>query len=180
MTIQEKTLKCERIYEGKIINLRVDTVELPDRKYSKREIVEHGGAVGILPVTEDGKLILIRQFRKAVESMILEIPAGKLEEKEEPIQCAHRELTEETGLVAAQLTPMVDIYTSPGFCNERIHLYLATGLTQGEAHPDEDEYIQVVPLSLEEAMAHIARGEIKDSKTIIALLHYQCTLQGKL
>jgi len=95
--MEEKTMKCERVYEGRIINVRVDTVELPDKKYSKREIVEHPGAVGIIPITSDKKIILVKQFRKPVEDILLEIPAGKIEPKEEPYICALRELEEETG-----------------------------------------------------------------------------------
>src|SRR5690554_3940914 len=97
MTIKEKTMKSERVYEGRIINVRVDTVELPHKKYSKREIVEHSGAVGIIPITSNKDIILVKQFRKAVEEALLEIPAGKIEAKEDPSQCAIRELEEETG-----------------------------------------------------------------------------------
>jgi len=180
MTINEKTVKSERIYEGKVINLRVDMVELPDRKYSKREIVEHGGAVGIVAVTPEGKLLFVKQFRKTVEDVLLEIPAGKIEKDEDPETCALRELEEETGYTTSKITKMLDFYTSPGFSNEVIHIYLAEDLVQGEACPDEDEYIEAVSLSLEEILDLIKKGEVKDSKTIIAMLYYQnILLQGR-
>ncbi len=171
--MDEKTVKSERIYEGKVINLRVDMVELPDRKYSKREIVEHSGAVGVLAITPDGKVILVKQFRKPVESVLLEIPAGRIETDEEPLNSAKRELVEETGYSSDKITKMLDFYTSPGFSNEVIHIYLAEELVEGEACPDEDEYIEVVYLSIEEAVEMVKNGEIKDSKTIVALLSYQ-------
>ncbi|MBM7614025.1 NUDIX hydrolase [Alkaliphilus hydrothermalis] len=176
MTINEKTVKSERIYEGKVINLRVDMVELPDRKYSKREIVEHGGAVGVVAVTPDGKLLFVKQFRKAVEGDLLEIPAGKIEKDEDPKDCALRELEEETGYTTSKITKMLDFYTSPGFSNEVIHIYLAEELEQGEACPDEDEYIEVISLTLEEMLELIKKGEVKDSKTIVAILYYQNVL----
>ena len=125
MGFEEKTMKSERIYEGKIVNLRVDTVELPDKKYSKREIVEHPGAVGIVPITEDGKIILVKQFRKAVEKPLLEIPAGKIEINEEPKETALRELFEETGYYSNNMEYIIEFYTSPGFSNEKIYLFLA-------------------------------------------------------
>ncbi len=178
MTIDEKTMKSERIYEGKVINLRVDTVELPDRKYSKREIVEHDGAVGILAVTGEGKLIFVKQFRKSVEEILLEIPAGRIETDEAPIDCAKRELEEETGFKANSMSKMMDFYTSPGFSNEILHIYLAQNLSPGTASPDEDEYIEVIYLTLDEALKRLEAGEIKDSKTIIAILQYQRIQQG--
>ncbi|MBU5677545.1 NUDIX hydrolase [Alkaliphilus sp. MSJ-5] len=172
MTMEEKTMKCERVYEGRIINVRVDTVELPDKKYSKREIVEHPGAVGIIPITSDKKIILVKQFRKPVEDILLEIPAGKIEPKEEPYICALRELEEETGFKTDTVEKLLEFYTTPGFSNEIIHIYLAENLKEGIANPDEDENIDVVELSIEEAMEKINIGEIKDAKTIIAILTY--------
>lgn len=166
----EKTLKSARIYEGKIINLRVDTVELPDKKYSKREIVEHSGAAAVVPVTMNGDVILVKQFRKPVEEVIYEIPAGRLETKESAEKCALREMAEETGYTAGSLEKLTDYYTSPGFSNEVIHLYLARDLTEGQAKPDEDEYLEVIRLPLKEALEMIRKGEIQDSKTIIGLM----------
>lgn len=173
MTIEEKTLKSERIYEGKVINLRVDTVELPNQKYSKREIVEHSGAVGILGITKDNKIILVKQFRKPVEEVLLEIPAGKIEANESPENCALRELKEETGFSTNNMKKILEFFTTPGFSNEIIHIYLATDLQEGVSNPDEDEYIETVYLTLNESLEKIIKGEIKDSKTIISILTYK-------
>ena len=170
MNITEKTLKTERIYEGKVINLRVDTVELPDKKYSKREIVEHPGAVGIIGVNNDGKVILVRQYRKAVDDFLLEIPAGKMEPREDPLECAKREFKEETGYSASSFYALSHCYTSPGFSNEKIYLFKAENLFKGVAEPDEDEYIEVVEIPFDQALEKIDKGEIRDSKTIIAIL----------
>jgi len=170
MISQEKTLKTERIYEGKVINLRVDTVELPDKKYSKREIVEHPGAVGIIGINDEGKVILVKQYRKAVNDFLLEIPAGKIEPKEDPEECAKREFKEETGYSATSFHSLSYCYTSPGFSNEKIYLFKADSLYKGVAEPDEDEYIEIVEIPFESAIEKIYNGEIQDSKTIIAIL----------
>lgn len=168
--MEEKTLKSTRIYEGKVINLRVDTVELPEKKYSKREIVEHSGAAAVVPLTMDGHVILIKQFRKPMEEVIFEIPAGRLETKETPRNCALRELAEETGYSAGSLEELTAFYPSPGFSNEVIHLFLARDLTEGNANPDEDEYLEVMKIPFEEALKMVDQGIIRDSKTIIGLL----------
>lgn len=171
MDFEEKTMKSERVYEGKIVNLRIDTVELPDKKYSKREIVEHPGAVGVVPLTDDGFLILVKQFRKAVEKSLLEIPAGKIEINEEPKETALRELAEETGYRAEKMEYLFEFYTSPGFSNEKVYLFLATGLTEGEANPEDDECIQIKKYKIKDLIEMVNRGEINDSKTIIAILY---------
>jgi len=166
----ERTIKSDKIYQGKIINLRIDTVELPDKKYSKREIVEHPGAVAIVPITYDNKVVMVRQFRKSVEEVLLEIPAGKLEIGEEPLQCAKRELLEETGYKSDELEFIFSFYTSPGFSNEVINLYLAKNLIKDIAQPDEDEYIEIEEHNIDDIIDMINEGKIKDAKTIIALL----------
>jgi ADP-ribose pyrophosphatase len=171
MTIEEKTMKSERIYEGRILNLRVDTVELPDKKYTKREIVEHSGAVAIVPITDNNEIILVKQYRKAVEKELLEIPAGKLELNEKPLDCAIRELKEETGVEAENIEFLFSFYTSPGFCNERIYLFVARGLKEGLAKPEADEYIDVVKIKIEELLEMIEKGEILDCKTIIGIMN---------
>ena len=168
----ETTIKTDRVYSGKIINLRVDTVELPHQKYSKREIVEHPGGVAIIAVDSDGKIPIVKQFRKAAEDYLLEIPAGKLEHGEQPIDTAKRELLEETGYTADNLEKLTSFYSSPGFTNEIIHIFVAQNLTSGEAKPDEDEYIEVEKYSIEELKQMIEDKEIKDSKSIIAILMY--------
>lgn len=176
---EEKTMKSERLYEGKILNLRVDTVELPDKKYSKREIVEHPGSVAVIPITDDGSIILIKQYRKAVERFLLELPAGKMEINEEPRVTAIRELKEETGYTTEKMEYLIEFYTSPGFTNEKIYLFLATNLVKEEAEQDTDEYITVEKYNIDVLMKMIERGEITDSKTIIGILFAKKYLDSK-
>lgn len=171
MDFEEKTMKSERIYEGKILNLRIDTVELPDKKYSKREIVEHPGAVAIAALTDDDCLILVKQYRKSVEKPLLEIPAGKIEINEEPKETGLRELIEETGYKANNMEYLFEFYTSPGFSNEKVYLFLATDLEEGESHPEDDENIEIKKIKVKELMDMVIRGEINDSKTIIAIFY---------
>ena len=171
MNHEEKTMKSEKIYEGKMINLRVDTVELPDKKYSKREIVEHPGSVGIVAITHDGDMVLVKQFRKPVEKNLLEIPAGKIEINEEPKETALRELYEETGYRAGNVEYLFEFYTSPGFSNEKMYLFLATELVEGEAEPEGDEYIEIQKIGLENLMDMVIKGDILDSKTIIGIYY---------
>lgn len=175
----ERTIKSDKIYQGKIINLRVDTVELPDKKYSKREIVEHPGAVAILPMTSERKIIMVRQYRKSVEDILLEIPAGKLEIGEKPLECAKRELLEETGYRCDNLEHIFDFYTSPGFSNETISLYFAKNLIKDVAQPDEDEYIEIEEYEVEELINMIEEGKIVDAKTIVAIYYINKTLSNK-
>ncbi|RKD34553.1 NUDIX hydrolase [Thermohalobacter berrensis] len=179
MSFEEKTMKTEKIYDGKILKLRIDTVELPDKKYSKREIVEHPGAVGIVPITENNEVVLVKQYRKAVEKVLYEIPAGKLEIGEEPLNCAVRELKEETGIIADKMEFISEFYTTPGFCDEKIYLFIAQGLEEGKANPDNDEYIDVVKLKINEVLSMINDGVILDSKTIIGILMAKRVLEGE-
>ncbi len=169
MVFEEKTMKSDKLYEGKLLNLRVDTVEIPDKKYSKREIVEHPGGVGIIPVTDDNSIVLVKQYRKAVERFLLEIPAGKLELNEEPRETAIRELKEETGFEAKKIEYLLEFYTSPGFSNEKIYLFLATDLIAGEPTPDSGEFIEIEKYNIDDLIKMIERGEIVDSKTIIGI-----------
>ena len=169
MVIEEKTMKSDKIYEGKILNLRIDTVELPDKKYSKREIVEHSGGVAIVAVTDEGKIILVRQYRKAAEDFLYEIPAGKLEVNEEPKETAIRELREETGYEAEKINYVSEFYTSPGYSNEKVYLFLAENLIKVDSQPEPGEFIDVEIFDIDELMKMINRGEIIDSKTIIGI-----------
>lgn len=171
--LYEQTIRSEQIYDGKIIKVKVDEVLLPNGKTSKREIVQHQGAVAVLPFTDDGKLVVVRQFRKPLERTIVELPAGKLEPGEDPLECAKRELAEETGFQAEQFTHLSTFYTSPGFADERLHLYVATGLRPGKARLDEDEFVEVLTLSLPEAKALHEQGEICDAKTVLALFAWE-------
>ncbi|MGD8189112.1 NUDIX hydrolase [Brevibacillus ginsengisoli] len=171
--LYEKTISSTPIYEGKVIKVKVDEVLLPNGNTSKREIVEHQGAVAVIPLTLDGKLVAVRQFRKPLELSIVEIPAGKLEKGEKPLDCAIRELEEETGYKAGKFEHISSFYTSPGFANELLHLYLATDLTVGEFHPDEDEFVELMHLTLDEAKQLHAEGQICDAKTVMALFAWE-------
>jgi ADP-ribose pyrophosphatase len=173
--LEEKTIKTDRIFTGRVISLQVDEVELPNGKTSKREIIKHPGAVAILPITDDGKIVMVEQFRKALERTLVEIPAGKLEKGENPQDCARRELEEETGYVCKNLDWIISFYTSPGFADEIVHLYVATGLSEkvDAAKLDEDEFVNIVELSLSEANRYIEEKKIYDAKTAYAIQYMQ-------
>ncbi|MEW6698607.1 MAG: NUDIX hydrolase [Bacillota bacterium] len=168
--LTEKTLSSKRIYEGKILNLRVDQVLLPNGKESGREVVEFSQAVTIVAVTGDQKVLLVTQYRYPVAEVLLEAPAGKMDPQENPLACARRELQEETGYTAGSLEKICEFYTTPGFTNELMHVYLAQNLTPGEQNPDEDEFVQVEAIPLQDAIAMIYNGKIRDGKTIAGLL----------
>lgn len=174
-TLYEKTIHQEQIFSGRIITLQVDDVQLPDGNYSKREIVKHPGAVGIIALTKDKKILLVKQYRKPVEEALLEIPAGLREEGEDPETTAIRELEEETGYTTDQMTYVTSFYTSPGFSNEILHLYQAGSLERLESpvSGDEDEFIQVKALSMNEAKKYMKQNRIRDAKTQYALLYLQ-------
>ena len=171
--LYEKTIASQPIYDGRIIKVKVDEVLLPNGNTAKREIVNHQGAVAVLPLTDDGKMVVVRQFRKPLECTIVEIPAGKLEIGEEPLTCAKRELEEETGYVAKNYSLLSSFYTSPGFADELLYVYVATELTKGESRPDEDEFVDVLELTLEEAHELHRSGEIRDAKTVVALFAWE-------
>jgi ADP-ribose pyrophosphatase len=160
----------KRIYQGRVVTLDVDTVRLPNGLTVELEMIHHPGAAAVVPMRDDGKVILIRQYRYAAGGYIYEIPAGKLHAGEDPKICAMRELEEEVGYVAASLQLLTSILTTPGFTDEVIHIYLGTGLTIGKQALDHDEVIEIVELPLEEAMAQIREGTIRDGKTIVGLL----------
>jgi ADP-ribose pyrophosphatase len=167
---QERTLHTERIYQGRLVGLRVDTVELPSGRNTKREIVEHGGVAAIVAIDSENNVLLVRQYRKAVERMLLEIPAGGMEPGEDALGCARRELEEEAGFSAEQWEELGFFYTSPGFCTEQMHLYLATELRPAENAADDDENIELVRVPLTTAPELIASGEVCDAKSIAGLL----------
>lgn len=170
---EEKTFASRTIYEGKVVNLQVDHVHLPDGRTSKREIVKHPGAVAVIAITPENKLILVRQYRKALEKTIIEIPAGKLEPGEDPAICAKRELEEETGYRAKNVRPLVSFYTSPGFANEYLHLYVAENLEEGKVNLDQDEFVELVEYTKEECIQAIQSQEICDAKTVLAVHLWQ-------
>ncbi|OYD09787.1 ADP-ribose pyrophosphatase [Paludifilum halophilum] len=178
LDLEEKTIRTQKIYDGKIIRVQLDEVELPDGKTATRELVKHSGAVGVLAVTAENKLVLVKQFRKPLEKTILEIPAGKLEPREDSQACAHRELMEETGYRAERLESIISFYTSPGFADEILHLYRATGLSSGDVQPDSDEFVELTELTLEEAFDRMASGEICDAKTVTALYIWKNQVLG--
>ena len=163
---QEKTIKSERIYAGRIVNLRVDTVSLPDGRTKKREIVGHPGAAAIVALMDDG-VLLVEQYRKAVETGTLEIPAGTLEAGELAEQCARRELVEETGFQALKMDKLTDFYPSPGFSSEIIHIFKASGLKKV---PDADAELPITFVPLNELLTKVRNGEVRDGKTIIGVL----------
>lgn len=166
----EKQLCSDEIYNGKILRLTVDTVELENGKTAKREIVHHHGGSGVIPIGADGQVYLVRQFRYAFGRELLEIPAGKLEQGESPLETARRELAEECGLAAERFIDLQPIYPSVGYDTEIIHMYLATGLHETEGRPDEDEFLDLVKMPLDEAISMVENGEILDGKTVAALL----------
>lgn len=169
-SLGEELVSSQRIYEGRVVKLRVDTVRLPSGRTTTREIVEHRGSVAIVALGEEDNVLLVNQFRAAVGRALLEIPAGTLEAGEEAEACALRELQEETGYVAGHIEELHVFYTSPGFSNERISLYLATALKPGSQDMETDESIELVRLPLSRTVEMIASGEICDGKTILGLM----------
>lgn len=169
--IMEKNISRERVFNGIILNIDHVVNELPNGKPAKREIAVHVGASAVLPIDDEGNVYLVRQFRAPIDQILLEIPAGKLNHVDEDrLLAAKRELEEETGLQAENWLHLTDTFTTAGFSNERISLYLARGLKKGESHPDDDEFLNLVKIPFEEAVEMVMRGEIRDSKTQITLL----------
>lgn len=165
----ETPLESRRVYAGRILHLRVDTVRLPSGRTALREVVEHPGAVAIVPILPDGRVAMVCQFRYAVGRISLEIPAGTLEPGEDPLRCAQRELAEETGYQAARWEPLGTIWPTPGYSTEEIALFIARDLTPGEARPEFDENLAVVPMDWPEIWAAIEAGRLRDAKSIVAL-----------
>lgn len=174
-----RLLERRAVFEGKVVRLYLDRVRLPDGREAEREVVLHWGAVGMVPVNMEGKVVLVRQYRHASGEALLEIPAGKLTPEEEPLSCAERELLEEVGCRAGKWVKLASFYTSPGFSNEILHLFLALDLQEGEASPEEDEFLEVVRVPLSHALKMVERGEIKDSKTVAGLALASLHLEGK-
>ena len=169
MTFEEKTLKSEKIYDGVIINLRRDKVTVQGGT-SYREIIEHNGGAVIAALTEDKKLVMVRQYRKPAGKVMLEVPAGKIDKGEKPLEAAVRELKEETGYTAEKVEFLTEFYPSVGYSEERLYLYLCTGLTPGETCFDENEAIEIEEIDLDRLFKMAMSGELDDAKTIIAIL----------
>lgn len=170
--MKEKMIDTQTLYEGRIFDVLLDQVELPSGRRTTREVVKHRGAVGIVPVLEDGTLVLEEQYRYPTGEVLIEIPAGRLEQGETPDQTARRELLEETGYLSDEMKRLTVFYTAPGYASEKLYLYLARGLKQAETKPDFDENIRLKEVSLDDALRLIGRGEIRDGKTIAGLLYY--------
>lgn len=170
MDYTEKLYKHLNGYNGLIINTRLDRVVLQNGEHSLREVVEHPGGVTVLPMDENGYVSCVRQYRYPIGEHILEVPAGKLETGENPLDCAVRELSEETGITADEFVDLGKIYPSPGYCKETLYIFLARGLHYGEAHPDENEFLDVEKIHIDELFRMVMANELADAKTVIAIL----------
>ena len=179
MDYTEKKLRRVNGYTGIIVDVHTDMIRLPNGEVTMREVVCHPGGVCVAAVSGDGMVTLVRQFRYPFAEHLLELPAGKLEPGEDPLPAAKRELSEETGLEAEYWTALGAIYTSPGFSTETLYFYLATGLRQGTAHPDPNEFLDVEQMPLDELLGRIDRGKIQDAKTVIGALRARREMDGK-
>ena len=168
--LTENTLDSELIYDGRVVHLYMETVRLPNGNVSKREVIKHSGAVAIVAFDPDGNILLVRQYRQPTRRLLLEIPAGTLNPGEAPLDCAIRELQEETGYKPGKIEPLGGIFTAPGYTSEFIHLFLATELVESRLELDDDEFIEVLHMPLAEVLSLIATGEIADGKSISGLL----------
>jgi ADP-ribose pyrophosphatase len=176
VTLRKDQLASRRVYSGKIVSLDVDTVQFPDGSPGELEMIRHPGASAILPFLSeptgnDPQILLIRQYRYAAEGYVYEVPAGRLNPGEDPKECARRELLEETGCRAESVKYLTTIFTTPGFTDEKIHLFMATGVTTGDANPESDEFVELAPRTISQALRMIQGGEIQDAKTIVTILY---------
>lgn len=165
----EKLIDSTRVFEGRMISVRVDNVQLPTEKKVTREVVEHPGAVAVVAIREDKTVVMVRQYRHPAGKILLEIPAGKLDEGENPDACAVRELEEETGYKAAVIRKLATVYTTPGFTDELMHIYAAEGLSQSKQNMDEDEFIDIDYYTPQQLKEMIQAGQIEDAKTLLGL-----------
>lgn len=170
MNLYEKTLSSKTIFEGRIITVKQDIALLPDSREAGREYIEHPGGVCVVPVTDKGEILMVKQFRYPYKEVVLEIPAGKKDKGEDPFTTGKRELKEETGATASQYIELGQLYPSPGYCGEIIWMYGAKDLDFGETNPDDDEFLEVEKIPLKKAVEMIINGEIKDAKTQAAIL----------
>jgi len=170
MDFFEKQIETKTVYEGIVVSIRSDVAELQNGNTALREVVVHPGGVGIVPLTRDNKVLMVRQYRYPMEEELLEIPAGKLGEGEDPFECAVRELSEETGCTAGRYVDLGVSYPSPGFCREKLYIYLALDLQYGEMHLDENELLSVEEVAIDELVDRIMANELPDGKTVIGIL----------
>ena len=170
MDYEEKTKSVKNIFDGNIIKLRVEMVELPDGKPATRELISHGGGVGVIAADENGEIFMVSQYRIAAREMMMEIPAGKIDNGEDPLECGKRELIEETGYAAEEFTYLGTYYATPGYCEEKLHLYLARKLKFVGQHLDEGEFLNVKKYKLDDLYNMVMENKINDAKTAIAIL----------
>jgi ADP-ribose pyrophosphatase len=169
-------LSSRRVYSGRVLNLDIDKVRFPDDSTGELEIIRHPGASAVLPFLsdpagEDPQILLIKQYRYAADDFLYEVPAGRLDPHEDPLDCARRELLEETGCTADRIEPLYSFYTTPGFIDERIHGFMASGLTRGESSREADEFMTLETMTLSRALELIQKGEIRDGKTAVLILY---------
>jgi ADP-ribose pyrophosphatase len=177
--LNESVAQSRRVYEGRVVNLRVDTVVLPDGKAATREIVEHSGAIAAVPIAPDGRVLLVRQFRLAAGGPLLEVPAGGMEIGEDPAECTVRECAEEIGFVPGKLTPLFSAWVAPGYATEIIHAFLAEELAPNRKDGDSDEFVEVVALDWDAVETAIQDGVIQDMKSIAALERARRILESR-
>lgn len=166
-------------YNGLITSTTLDRVMLQNGEHTLREVVEHPGGVTVIPIDDEGYVYCVRQFRYPIAEHLLEVPAGKLEKEEEPLQCAERELSEETGIIADEYVYLGKFYPSPGFCREVLYIYMARGLSFGKPHPDHNEFLDVEKIHIDELEKRVMENEITDGKTVIAVLKAKKILSEK-
>ncbi|HEY8270087.1 MAG TPA: NUDIX hydrolase [Pseudobdellovibrionaceae bacterium] len=174
----EKKIKSELAYDGSFLKVLKDEVEFPNGKKGSREYIPHPGAAMIIPITDQGRLIMIRQYRYAVQNIFMEFPAGKIDAGEDALQTAKRELEEEAGLQAKEFRHLTTIHPVIGYSNEKIEIFLATSLTASQQHLDEEEFLEIFEISFEEALEKMKKGEITDVKTMIGLFWYNQVLNS--
>lgn len=181
MNLSEKTISVKEIFDGRIIRVHVDDIQLPDGSKSKREVVEHSGGVCVAPLTDDGELLMVRQYRYPFSRELLEVPAGKLEKGEDPLDAGIRELEEECGVVADKVISLGEIYPTVAYCSEIIRMYAATGLHATQQHLDKGEFLGVEKIKFEDALSMVMSGEIRDAKTVAAILKVNLLkVEGKI
>ena len=177
MDLTERTIESKTMFQGRIITVLLDTAGLPDGGTAQREVVLHPGGVAILALDEADNVALVRQYRYPLHGLLLELPAGKLDPGEDHRPAALRELSEETGLEAEELIYLGCLLASPGFCNERLHLYLARGLSRADSHPDDDEFLNVVTMPFDRLLEQVMDGTIEDAKTVAGVLKTKVLLK---